>query len=63
MSYLIATLNNLLEMFILDETIEQNRNLQTLYNFVLGELISADTTPEFLIDFVENNQAASLGTS
>lgn len=57
----IKPLNNLLEMFVLEETIEQIQNLQRLYNFILSRLIEESTEPENLIDFVENNQAASLG--
>ena len=48
-------------MFVLEETIEQIQNLQRLYNFILSRLIEETTKPENLIDFVENNQAASLG--
>ena len=48
-------------MFVLEETIEQIQNLQRLYNFILSRLIEESTAPENLIDFVENNQAASLG--
>ena len=57
----LKPLNNLLEMFVLEETIEQVQNLQSLYNFILSRLIEETTEPENLIDFVENNQAASLG--